>query len=221
MNLSTDHCFRLGGWFNLAEQDACPNFDARPPDCVPELLVIHAISLPAGQFSDTEFRPEPGIEPRSKRYIDDLFQNRLDLSAHPDFEQLRGVRVSAHFLIRRCGSLIQFVGTDQRAWHAGTSQYMGRGRCNDFSIGVELEGSEFVPFQATQYDALVRLTGALLEHYPIKAIVGHQDIAPERKTDPGPYFDWLYYQNLLHQRFPLVSPTTTMPFQPNCKKSPL
>jgi len=179
-----DH-FIKDGWFKLADHQASPNFDARPPGCVPGLLVIHAISLPVGQFS------------ASPSYIDDLFLNRLILSAHPDFEQLNGVRVSAHFLIRRDGRLVQFVGTDNRAWHAGVSQFMGRERCNDFSIGVELEGSDFVPFEATQYVSLVNLTGALLQRYPIQHIVGHQDIAPGRKTDPGPFFDWSRYQNLL------------------------
>lgn len=181
-----------GGWFKLANHKASPNFDARPTGCVPELLVIHAISLPAGQFSTVPF------------YIDDLFLNQLDLSAHPDFEQLDGMRVSAHFLIRRDGSLVQFVGTDQRAWHAGASQWKGRQRCNDFSIGIELEGSDVVPFEAAQYATLVDLTGTLLQQYPIQHIVGHQDIAPGRKTDPGPFFDWAHYQTLLHQQFPVL-----------------
>jgi len=180
------------GWFKLAIHKASPNFDARPTGCVPELLVIHAISLPAGQFATVPF------------YIDDLFLNQLDLSAHPDFEQLDGVRVSAHFLIRRDGSLIQFVGTEQRAWHAGASQWEGRQRCNDFSIGIELEGSDFVPFEVAQYATLVKLTGLLLEQYPIQHIVGHQDIAPGRKTDPGPFFDWGHYRYLLNQQFPVL-----------------
>jgi AmpD protein len=179
------------GWFKLADHKASPNFDARPNGCVPELLVIHAISLPAGQFSDSQF------------YIDDLFLNRLNTSTHPDFEQLKEVRVSAHFLIRRGGSLVQFVGADQRAWHAGVSQFMGRERCNDFSIGIELEGSDFVPFESAQYATLASLTGALLQRYPIKHIAGHLDIAPGRKTDPGPFFDWSHYQELLRQQLPL------------------
>jgi N-acetyl-anhydromuramoyl-L-alanine amidase len=179
------------GWLNLAEHKASPNFDARPADCVPELLVIHSISLPVGEFANS--------------YIDDLFLNRLDTSAHPDFEQLNGLRVSAHFLIRRDGSLVQFVATHQRAWHAGVSTFMGREKCNDFSIGVELEGSDFVRFESAQYVTLANLTGALLQHHPIKHIVGHQDIAPGRKTDPGPFFDWLKYQDFLHRNLsPLV-----------------
>ncbi|WP_105533692.1 1,6-anhydro-N-acetylmuramyl-L-alanine amidase AmpD [Solimicrobium silvestre] len=183
------------GWASQAEQQASPNFDARPTACAPELLVIHAISLPLGQFS------EAGAQ---AFYIADLFLNQLDYSAHPDFEQLKGVRVSAHFLIRRDGSLVQFVSTDQRAWHAGLSDFMGRTRCNDFSIGIELEGSDFVPFEAAQYVTLTRLTATLVQHYPIQHIVGHQDIAPARKTDPGPFFNWQQYQDLLHQHFPLV-----------------
>lgn len=193
MTLPANDPFMPGGWLKLADHQASPNFDARPADCVPELLVIHAISLPAGQFS------------ASQSYIDDLFLNRLDLSAHPDFKQLKDVRVSAHFLIRRDGSLVQFVGADQRAWHAGVSQFMGRERCNDFSIGVELEGSDFVPFEPSQYATLVNLTGALLQHYPIQHIVGHQDIAPDRKTDPGPFFDWSQYQHLLRQHSSLAT----------------
>jgi AmpD protein len=197
-----DHIMQ-DGWFKLAEHKASPNVDARPNGCVPELLVIHAISLPAGQFST----------PQS--YIDDLFLNRLDTSAHPDFEQLNDVRVSAHFLIRRDGSLVQFVGTDQRAWHAGVSQFMGRERCNDFSIGIELEGSDFVPFEPVQYATLVNLTDALLQCYPIAHIVGHQDIAPGRKTDPGPFFDWSQYQHLLQQHVPLLAAQLKTLFQAN------
>lgn len=184
------------GWFRLAEIKPSPNFDARPDGYVPELLVIHNISLPAGQFSTS--------------YIDDLFLNQLDLSAHPDFEQLRDVRVSAHFLIRRDGCLVQFVSTDQRAWHAGVSQFMGRERCNDFSIGIELEGSDFVPFEPAQYDTLVKLTSVLLQQYPLKHIVGHSDIAPDRKTDPGPFFDWSKYNNLLRQQFPQLLSCVTL-----------
>ena len=208
MTLSANDLFLPDGWLKSADHQPSPNVDARPADCVPELLVVHAISLPAGQF------------PAPKSYIDDLFLNRLDLSAHPDFEQLRGVRVSAHFLIRRNGSLVQFVGADQRAWHAGVSQFMGRERCNDFSIGVELEGSDFVPFEAAQYVSLVNLTGALLQSYPIQHIVGHQDIAPDRKTDPGPFFDWSKYQHLLRQNFPsLVLANTKIRFRVDSQKS--
>lgn len=203
--MSTHVPFTPDGWYHLAQHQPSPNFDARPAGCVPELLVIHAISLPAGQFSHIP------------SYIDDLFLNRLDLAAHPDFAQLKDVHVSAHFLIRRDGQLVQFVSTEQRAWHAGVSHFMGRERCNDFSIGVELEGSDFVPFETAQYATLVQLSGALLQRYPIHHIAGHEDIAPGRKTDPGPFFDWAHYQtalsNSLAQHFPLVLATTKLCFR--------
>jgi len=192
--LSALKALQQGGWVESALQLESPNCDARPTDCQTELLVIHAISLPLGQFAGSG----------TSSYIADLFLNRLDCAAHPDFAQLEGVRVSSHFLIQRDGSLIQFVGADLRAWHAGVSQFMGRAACNDFSIGIELEGSDFVPFEAAQYDTVVDLTHLLCQHYPIRHIAGHQDIAPSRKTDPGPFFDWTLYQNLLRQRFPLV-----------------
>lgn len=182
------------GWVATAQQFMSPNFDERPEECVPELLVIHAISLPCGQFTTD----------RLSNYVADLFLNQLDTDAHPDFASLKGVRVSAHFFIQRDGSLCQFVGTDQRAWHAGVSEWLGRPRCNDFSIGIELEGSDFVPFESVQYDTLVKLTGLLIQHYPIRDVVGHQDIAPKRKTDPGPFFDWKAFQSSLNQHFPLV-----------------
>lgn len=193
MNSSTNDPLTLfqKGRYTLAEHQYSPNCDERPIGCVPELVVIHAISLPLGQFSESD----------TASYIDDLFLNQLDLSAHLDFEQLRDVHVSAHFLIRRSGKLVQFVGTDQRAWHAGVSNLMGRERCNDFSIGIELEGSDFVPFEKVQYDTLINLTGVLIQHYPISRIVGHEDIAPVRKTDPGPLFDWIYFEKKLYEIF--------------------
>ena len=176
-----------GGWIReggRVSHRASPNFDERPPGERPTLLVVHAISLPAGQFSDAG----------NPLYIVDLFLNQIDLEAHPDFAQLRDVRVSAHFLILRNGQLIQLVAADKRAWHAGVSGFQGRSACNDFSIGVELEGSDFVPFAQAQYDTLAALTEVLCENYPIQHIVGHQDIAPERKTDPGPFFEWALYE---------------------------
>lgn len=187
--MTDNDLFTQDGWYALAKHSASPNFDARPLGCTPDLLVIHAISLPLGKFSDTTTV--------TKSYIDDLFLNRLDLNAHPDFEQLKDVHVSAHFLIRRHGELVEFVSINQRAWHAGVSHFMGRERCNDFSIGIELEGSDYAPFEDAQYAALAKLSCALLDHYPIKHIVGHQDIAPERKTDPGPFFDWARYEALV------------------------
>jgi AmpD protein len=157
-----------------------PNCDARPPGTSIELLVIHAISLPPGEFGG------PGIV--------ELFTNRLDPTAHPYYATIADRKVSAHFLIRRDGALIQFASCEKRAWHAGASQWCGRGRCNDFSIGIELEGCDEAPFEAAQYEALARLTRALKERYAIAAIVGHSDISPGRKTDPGPQFDWARYR---------------------------
>ena len=148
-----------------------------------DLLVVHAISLPPGVFGGAA--------------IDDLFLNRLDTIAHPYYAGLAGLRVSAHFLIRRDGGCTQFVPCLKRAWHAGESHWRGRARCNDFSIGIELEGADEVAFADAQYDALVRLTRALKSAYPIADVVGHSDIAPGRKTDPGPRFDWPLYRALL------------------------
>ena len=162
---------------------ASPNVDARPPGCSIRLLVIHNISLPPDQF---------GTEG-----IVDLFTNRLDPGAHPFYETIRDLRVSAHFLIRRDGEIIQFVPCTQRAWHCGASRWSGLEACNDFSIGVELEGSDTTPFESAQYDALALLTSALKASYPIEAIAGHSDIAPGRKSDPGPCFDWKRYRNAL------------------------
>jgi AmpD protein len=162
---------------------ASPNCDERPAGCSIELLVIHAISLPPGQFGG------PGVI--------ELFTNRLDPRAHPYYAGIASLRVSAHFFIRRSGELLQFVPCAKRAWHAGVSSWRGRERCNDFSIGVELEGSDDTPFEAVQYEALAALTRALWERYPLAEIVGHADIAPGRKTDPGPRFDWARYSALL------------------------
>lgn len=153
-----------------------PNCDARPDNCEANLIVIHNISLPPDAFGG------PGVI--------ELFTNRLDPSAHPYYATIQGLRVSAHFFIRRDGELIQFVPCTQRAWHAGASSWRGRERCNDFSIGIELEGSDTTPFTEAQYARLLRLIPALNATYPIIGITGHADIAPGRKTDPGPYFDW-------------------------------
>ena len=164
------------GWIDEADIIASPNFDTRPPGCRIELAVVHAISLPPGQFGGG--------------FVQDLFLNRLDPAAHPYFADIVALRVSAHFLIRRDGRLIQFVSCLRRAWHAGASVWQGRERCNDFSLGIELEGSDHVPFEVSQYAVLNRLLSALREEYPLQAVVGHSDIAPGRKTDPGPFFDW-------------------------------
>ena len=156
-----------------------PNHDARPVGSPVDLLVIHAISLPPDRFSGDA--------------IEALFTNTLDCDAHPYFDQLRDLRVSAHFLIRRRGELLQFVATDARAWHAGVSSFAGRERCNEFSIGIELEGTERHPFTAAQYRRLVALTLLLAQRHPLRHVAAHSDIAPGRKWDPGPHFDWGRY----------------------------
>lgn len=165
---------------------ASPNCDARPAGSDISLLVIHNISLPPDRFGGP--------------WIEDLFLNRLDPAAHPYFADIHRLRVSAHCLIRRDGELVQFVPFDQRAWHAGVSSFEGRERCNDFSIGIELEGSDHRPFTARQYQRLRTLARALLRTYPAitpARIVGHSDIAPGRKTDPGPHFDWARFRREL------------------------
>jgi N-acetyl-anhydromuramoyl-L-alanine amidase len=164
------------GWLSGIRRVASPNFDTRPGNSAIDLLVIHSISLPPNEYGGDA--------------IERFFTNALEPSEHPYFEHLKGVRVSSHFLVRRNGQIVQFVPCNKRAWHAGVSSWRGRPRCNDFSIGIELEGSDFEPFTTRQYDALVRLTRRLQRIYPIAEIVGHSDVAPERKTDPGPFFDW-------------------------------
>lgn len=153
-----------------------PNHDDRPsPDDV-TLLVMHNISLPPGVFGGPE--------------VAGLFTNTLDYDAHPWLDRLRGLRVSAHFFLRRDGGLVQFVSTQKRAWHAGVSSFDGRERCNDFSIGIEMEGTDTLPYADEQYQTLRALVPALRARHPLKAVRGHEHIAPGRKTDPGPAFDW-------------------------------
>ncbi len=164
------------GWLSPARCIPSPNFDLWPEGTLPSLLVVHNISLPPGEFGGNA--------------ISEFFCNQLNFDAHPFYEEIRDVRVSAHFLITRKGELLQFVSCQRRAWHAGSSNFLGRAQCNNFSLGVELEGSDFVPFEDAQYQTLAALTKALLATYPIRAIAGHADIAPGRKTDPGPFFDW-------------------------------
>ena len=164
---------------------ASPNCDDRPLGVAVELIVIHAISLPPGEFGGSA--------------IVDLFTNRLDCSAHPYYANLAPLEVSAHFLVRRDGEVIQFVPCGKRAWHAGVSNWCGRSRCNDYSIGIELEGSDDVPFEDAQYEALAAVTQALKARYPVSGIVGHSDIAPGRKTDPGPHFDWDRFRALTRE----------------------
>ena len=168
------------GWCEGVARAPCDNFEPRPEGADISLLVIHNISLPPGQFGST--------------HIEALFANTLDCDAHPYFAQLRGLKVSAHFLIRRDGTALQFVPTTQRAWHAGVSAFKGRERCNDFSIGIELEGSDDQHFTDAQYRTLAGLTLALTARHPITDLAGHSDIAPGRKTDPGPFFSWQQYR---------------------------
>jgi AmpD protein len=160
-----------------------PNCDERPAGGAIDLVVIHTISLPPGEFGGAG--------------IVDLFTNRLQPDAHASYAAIADMKVSAHFLIRRDGGLIQFVPCAKRAWHAGESSWKGRTRCNDFSIGIEMEGTEEVPFTAAQYRRLAVLTRVLQARYPIRDIAGHSDVAPGRKTDPGPYFDWARYRGML------------------------
>ncbi len=168
------------GIHNTAKQVASPNFDARPfsDECVKEicLIVIHNISLPPSQYGGNG--------------IIELFTNSLNPNEHPYYAEIYTRKVSSHFLIRRDGELLQFVSCLQRAWHAGVSSWLGRERCNDFSVGIELEGSDFEAFEPEQYKSLQQLIKTLKQTYPIQHIVAHSDIAPGRKTDPGPYFDW-------------------------------
>lgn len=163
-------------WLPEARHIVSPNFDERPVENDISLIVIHAISLPPGQFGG--------------QGIIDLFTNQLNPEDHPYYQEISHLRVSAHFLIRRNGELIQFVSLSKRAWHAGVSEWAGRERCNDFSIGIELEGCDDLPFEKSQYITLNVVLADLQKCYPIQAVVGHSEIAPGRKTDPGPLFDW-------------------------------
>lgn len=164
------------GWYRLAQQAPSPNFGARPPAASIDLVVLHSISLPPGEYGTP--------------HVHDLFANQLDWAAHPYFRQIEGLQVSAHFFIQRDGALWQFVDCDARAWHAGVSSYRGRSNCNDDSIGIELEGLEGDVFEPAQYQTLVTLLQALLARYPIAHIAGHEHVAPNRKADPGPGFNW-------------------------------
>lgn len=164
------------GWYRFAHHVASPNFGPRPADAAIDLVVVHSISLPPGVYGGDE--------------VQRLFTNALDWDAHPYFQQIRGMQVSAHFFIRRDGALLQFVSCDARAWHAGKSSYRGRDNCNDDSIGIELEGLEGGTFEPAQYEALAAVCAAIAQHYPIRHVAGHEHIAPGRKNDPGAQFDW-------------------------------
>jgi len=166
----------LDGWYQFAGRVPSPNFGPRPTDARVDLIVIHAISLPPGQFGGDE--------------VQRLFTNQLDWNAHPYFKSIEGMQVSAHFFIRRNGDLYQFVSCNQRAWHAGTSSYRGRDNCNDDSVGIELEGIDGGPFEEAQYETLASVCAALLQGYPIAHLAGHEHVAPGRKNDPGRGFDW-------------------------------
>lgn len=164
------------GWWPAARPVPSPNHGPRPACTEVSLLVLHSISLPPGRYGGEE--------------IERLFTNTLDWSAHPYFEQIRGATVSAHFVIRRDGQVLQFVSCDQRAWHAGQSAFQGRPNCNDYSIGIELEGLEGTPFEPAQYAALGPLVAVLAAAYPLRHVAGHEHVAPGRKHDPGAAFDW-------------------------------
>lgn len=173
-----------GGWFGPARRCPSPNFNARPRPVAVDLIVVHSISLPPRAYGGDA--------------IERLFTNRLDCDAHPYYQTLRAMTVSAHFLIRRDGSWLQFVSCDERAWHAGRSVWRGREECNDFSVGIELEGLEGESFEAAQYDALATMTRALAGRYPVVDVAGHEHVAPGRKKDPGAAFDWAELRRQLH-----------------------
>ena len=179
------------GWLSRARRCSSPNFGPRPPGSEVELIVVHSISLPPGVFGGTA--------------IERLFSNVLDFDEHPAYAAIRGLRVSAHFLLRRTGELVQFVSCDDRAWHAGSSTWRGRGGCNDYSVGIELEGLAGGDFEDAQYDGLSVVVRDLAARYPIRDIAGHEHVAPGRKDDPGPGFDWARLRRSLGRqrlRFP-------------------
>jgi N-acetyl-anhydromuramoyl-L-alanine amidase len=174
------------GLLPFARYVESPNCDDRPEDASITLAVIHGISLPPGEFGG--------------QGIIDLFTNRLDPNTHPYYASIESLRVSAHFLIRRDGELLQFVPCEKRAWHAGVSSWKGRECCNDFSIGIELEGADTIPYKPAQYHVLARVLKALYRRYRFRYVVGHSDIAPGRKTDPGPAFDWKRLERLIAKK---------------------
>ena len=188
------------GWYAPAQALPSPNWGPRPEGSAVSLIVVHSISLPPGCFEGA--------------FVQALFTNTLDWDAHPYFRGIRGLRVSSHFYIRRDGALWQFVSCDQRAWHAGRSRHRGRENCNDFSIGIELEGLEDEPFEPAQYDALVRLCSDIARQYPITSVAGHEHIAPGRKRDPGKGFEWPALRQRLGWQarcFPSVSEASSDP----------
>lgn len=184
----------LNGWWTQARRLDSPNFGQRPSTAVIDTVIVHSISLPPGQYGGQE--------------VQSFFTNQLDWDAHPYFQEIRGMQVSAHFYIRRDGQLWQFVSCDARAWHAGQSSFAGRDNCNDYSIGVELEGLEGEMFEAQQYAQLAQLLRNLRVRYPIAQVLGHEHVATGRKSDPGPGFDWPRLQKTVAwplQCFPVPS----------------
>jgi AmpD protein len=171
------------GWYRFARRVPSPNQGPRPAGALIDLVIVHSISLPPGVYGGPE--------------VEALFTNTLDWDAHPYFQQIRGLQVSAHFFIRRGGELVQFVSCDERAWHAGVSRYRGRDQCNDDSIGIELEGLEGLRFEPAQYETLTSLCAALGAHYPVAHVAGHEHVAPGRKHDPGAGFEWALLQHSL------------------------
>jgi N-acetyl-anhydromuramoyl-L-alanine amidase len=171
------------GWYRFARRLDSPNFGQRPAGACVDLIVVHSISLPPGLYGGDE--------------VQRLFTNTLEWDAHPYFKSIEGMKVSSHFYVRRGGELWQFVSCDDRAWHAGASQYRGRADCNDDSVGIELEGLEGHPFEDAQYEALAGLCAAIAQRYPVAHIAGHEHIAPGRKADPGAGFDWAVLQRSL------------------------
>jgi N-acetyl-anhydromuramoyl-L-alanine amidase len=171
------------GWYRFAHALPSPNFGPRPAGARIDLVVLHSISLPPGEYGG--------------QAVQRLFTNSLDWDAHPYFDQIRGLEVSSHFYVRRNGELWQFVSCDARAWHAGRSHYRGRDNCNDDSVGIELEGLEGGPFEPAQYETLGALCAAIAGHYPIAHVAGHEHVAPGRKQDPGSGFDWPLLQRTL------------------------
>jgi AmpD protein len=183
------------GLLESARQVASPNCDARPPGIVPDLIVVHGISLPPGEFGGP--------------WIDRLFTNTLPPDVHPYFGQVHDMRVSAHLLVRRDGETVQYVPFHERAWHAGASSWQGRERCNDYSIGIELEGTDESPYESAQYAVLARVIAALCQAYPAltpERIVGHSDVAPSRRSDPGLAFDWPLLRALVRFELEVAPP---------------
>lgn len=179
------------GQISTANWIDSPNHNTRPADMIIDTIVIHNISLPPNEFGASG---ADGIH-----YVKALFTNQLDWNAHPYFQTIQGAEVSAHLFIERDGTMTQFVNFDKRAWHAGRSSYLGRPECNDYSIGIELEGSDFVSFTDVQYETLAQVIAAIYKAYPKtrRHLTGHSDIAPGRKTDPGDYFEWTRLRELI------------------------